>query len=103
MDEAVELGKNFYISLSDFLFNFQLGKRAICHATYRDAASGGVVRGNFPFLNVKFNLFIYAFINLFFIIKYILIVIKIILVYHVHNNGWTKIIEGIDVNKLHYE
>lgn len=45
-----------------------LGKRAIYHATYRDAASGGVVR-----------------------------------VYHVHKNGWTKIIEGKDVNELHYE
>ena len=24
-------------------------------------------------------------------------------VYHVHENGWTKIIEGEDVNKLHYK
>jgi len=46
----------------------ELGKRAIYHATYRDAASGGVVR-----------------------------------VYHVHPNGWTKVIEGEDVNKLHYQ
>ena len=47
---------------------YVLGRRAICAATHRDAASGGVVR-----------------------------------VYHVHNKGWTKIIEGQDVNKLHYE
>lgn len=24
-------------------------------------------------------------------------------IYHVHNNGWTKICENVDVNKLHYE
>lgn len=46
----------------------ELGKRAIYHATHRDAGSGGFVR-----------------------------------VYHVHTGGWTKVIEGMDVNKLHYE
>mmetsp|Transcript_111140 Transcript_111140/g.166451 ORF Transcript_111140/g.166451 Transcript_111140/m.166451 type:complete len:120 (+) Transcript_111140:464-823(+) len=46
----------------------ELGKRAIYHATHRDAGSGGVVR-----------------------------------VYHVHKNGWTRIHEGLNVNKLHYE
>lgn len=46
----------------------ELAKRAIYHATHRDAASGGVVR-----------------------------------VYHVHENGWTKLEEGKDVNDLHFE
>jgi 20S proteasome subunit beta 5 len=55
-----------YIWRVDFLI--LKGKRAIYHATYRDAGSGGVVR-----------------------------------VYHIHENGWTKIHEGLDVNKLHYE
>ena len=27
---------------------YDLGRRAIYHATYRDAASGGVIRGQFP-------------------------------------------------------
>lgn len=45
----------------------ELGRRAIYHATHRDAASGGVVR-----------------------------------VYHVHKDGWTKVIGGEDVNSLHY-
>ena len=46
----------------------ELGKRAIYHATHRDAGSGGVVR-----------------------------------VYHVHKDGWTKVHEGLDVNKLHWK
>jgi len=45
----------------------ELGKRAIYHATHRDAGSGGVVR-----------------------------------VYHVHKDGWTKVHDGLDVNKLHW-
>jgi hypothetical protein len=27
----------------------------------------------------------------------------IYLVYHVHKDGWTKIEEGVDTNKLHYK
>ena len=27
----------------------------------------------------------------------------IIIVYHVHANGWTKIEDGLDTNKLHYK
>ena len=45
-----------------------LGRRAIYHATHRDAASGGMVR-----------------------------------VYHIHAGGWTRMIEGEDVNAVHYE
>jgi len=45
----------------------ELGRRAIYHATHRDAASGGVVR-----------------------------------VYHIHKDGWTKVIAGEDVSDLHY-
>ena len=25
------------------------------------------------------------------------------LVYHIHENGWTKIHEGLDANQLHYK
>ncbi len=46
--EAVELGISFFWRFCKIIFLFiNLGKRAIYHATYRDAGSGGVVRGNF--------------------------------------------------------
>lgn len=32
---------------------YELGRRAIYHATYRDAASGGIVRGNF-LISIRF-------------------------------------------------
>lgn len=73
---SVGSGSPYAYSILDVHYKFdlsvedavELGKRAIVHATYRDSASGGVVR-----------------------------------VYHVHKNGWTKVIEGLDVNKLYYE
>jgi len=34
---------------------YDLGRRAIFHATFRDAASGGIIRGKVPFsLQVKY-------------------------------------------------
>lgn len=47
---------------------YELGMKAIYHATHRDSASGGVVR-----------------------------------VYHIGKNGWTKIHDAYEVDKLHYE
>ena len=29
--------------------------------------------------------------------------LKIFLVYHIHEKGWTRVYEGEDVNKLHYK
>jgi hypothetical protein len=29
--------------------------------------------------------------------------INILIVYHVHAGGWTRVYEGEDVNKLHYK
>lgn len=61
---VVDSGYRYDLSVEDAV---ELGRKAIYHATHRDAASGGVVR-----------------------------------VYHVHEKGWTKVIGGEDVNKLHY-
>lgn len=73
---SVGSGSTFAYGVLDSYYKFDLsveaaidlGKRAIYHATHRDAGSGGVVR-----------------------------------VYHIHSKGWTKIIEGEDCNKLHYQ
>ncbi len=32
---------------------YELGRRAIYHATYRDASSGGIIRGNFFIYNLN--------------------------------------------------
>jgi len=61
---VLDTGYSYDLSVADAV---ELGRRAIYHATHRDAASGGVVR-----------------------------------VYHVHKDGWTKVIAGEDVNELHY-
>jgi 20S proteasome subunit beta 5 len=31
------------------------------------------------------------------------LITSIKIVYHIHANGWTKIEEGLDTNKLHYK
>jgi len=48
---------------------YELGRRAIYHATYRDASSGGIIRGIFAYLfrilhDVVFNLFSLFFLSL---------------------------------------
>ncbi len=54
----------------------ELGLRAIYHATFRDSGSGGVCRGKYYYH---------------------------VIVYHIHEKGWTRVYEGEDVNKLHYK
>jgi 20S proteasome subunit beta 5 len=62
---VLDTGYNHSMSTEEAV---ELGKKAIYHATHKDAGSGGVVR-----------------------------------VYHIHEKGWTKVHEGLDVNVLHYE
>lgn len=63
-------------SFLDKLFNFSFyfcfkGKRAIYHATYRDAASGGVVRGNLLIIN---NNFLFLRKNIYFRSSYLIFI-----------------------------
>jgi 20S proteasome subunit beta 5 len=66
----------------------ELGKRAIVHATYRDASSGGINNGleDFP---ISFSFFW-------------LIIAFAVAVYHVGANGWTQVWSG-DTNDMYYE
>jgi 20S proteasome subunit beta 5 len=67
---------------------YELGRRAIYHATYRDASSGGIIRGN--------NLFLQCFLY----VKQLLN--SLFLVYHIKSTGWVKISEQ-DCTELHYQ
>ena len=64
-----------------------LGMRAIYHATHRDAYSGGVVNG-------EFLIFSWSFRGL--------TSLSPPPVYHVGENGWTKL-GTTDVTELHYK
>lgn len=71
---------------------YDLGRRSIYHATYRDIASGGMIRGN---LLVVLKSFI---VNYF----HTLILQNFSAVYHVTEKGWTSISLD-DANDLHYK
>ena len=62
---VLDTNRRFDMSVQEAV---NLGKRAIYHATHRDAGSGGYCR-----------------------------------VYHIHEKGWTKVHDGLDVNKLHWQ
>lgn len=66
---------------------YDLGRKAIFHATHRDSASGGIVRGKFykkKDCNETVKIFIYSFIS----------------VYTIKNDGW-KIISEQDCLDLY--
>ena len=63
----------------------ELGRRAIYHATFRDASSGGIIRGTSFFFHSNESVIILA-----------------LLVYHIMSTGWVKISEQ-DCNELHYK
>ena len=65
----------------------ELGKRAIVHATHRDAYSGGINNGTFLFIPT---------------LSSIQLIHPSILVYHVGPNGWTKVWSG-DTTNMYYE
>ena len=73
---------------------YELGRKAIYHATHRDAMSGGMVRSKFQvsfwFICLNRALLVACFF------------FHLILAYHMKSTGWVKISEE-DVTELHYK
>ena len=66
---------------------YELGRRSIYHATYRDASSGGIIRGKMD------------------VICELLCILSLLFccaVYHIKETGWVKISEQ-DCTELHYQ
>lgn len=74
----LDSGYRYDLSVEDAI---DLGRRAIYHATHRDAYSGGVVNGKTEIL----KLFSFFFLTFFFFL------IQYFLVYHIRREGWVKI------------
>lgn len=72
---------------------YDLGRRAIYHATYRDAYSGGIVRGKVKQLSTYYLIYIP-----FFLIKKKSFSFS---VYHLKSTGWVHISNN-DCKDLHY-
>ena len=68
---------------------YELGRRAVYHATHRDSASGGIIRGMSGFYSHSFSLLVN-------------IIVFFFLVYHIKETGWVKISEQ-DCTELHYQ
>jgi len=69
----------------------ELGRRAIYHATHRDAYSGGTINGLYFFPSFLFFFDIFSRSSK-----------ARITVYHIDKDGWTKI-SSEDSNDLHWE
>lgn len=81
----------------------ELGRRAIYHATFRDAVSGGTVSGALPFLPVVLTPVIcHSRCHPTPRQQYIVTMLPRFAVYHVTKNGWKKV-SGTDVGELHFE